>query len=274
MGYVATNCSAVDKAEKDDYIKMGQVRPEDDYIKMGQVRPEDDYIKMGQVRPEDDYIKMGQVRPEDDYIKMGQERPEDDYIKMGQERPGDDYIKMGQVRPGDDYIKMGQVRPEDDYIKMGQVSMHDDEYMGKVKLEGCDTKTQHITMSTEGHIGPCSVASASIKSHGCEMMHEHTSWGRHERPVSALRHGSFSGEYASVGQSFGDGYERVKDRSSATTDSLYWYASTDKLLCSRTPTSDSTYSVIKPQAKHVYEKTPGLVDTCDEPHAYYNTGTL
>jgi hypothetical protein len=39
MGYVATNCSAVDKAEKDDYIKMGQVRPEDDYIKMGQVRP-------------------------------------------------------------------------------------------------------------------------------------------------------------------------------------------------------------------------------------------
>ena len=287
---------------EDDYIKMGQVKPEDDYIKMGQVKPEDDYIKMGQVKLEDDYIKMGQVKLEDDYIKMGQVKLEDDYIKMGQVKLEDDYIKMGQVKPEDDYIKMGQVKPEDDYIKMGQVKPEDDYIkMGQVKPEDDYIKMGGVgggvcsSVELQGNSSidvSCGVGSSFQENNTLKMgvkgvaessdhqlVHERisyistTSENRYERPVSVLRpHSSTYGGYESVGQqSFEDGYEKIKHRSS-DSDSLYWYASTDKLTrTSRTPTMDSTYAAIKP--KHVYEPTPGFRDLPDEPHTYYNTHT-
>ena len=237
-GYIATNHVALESEQK--MQAMGEYN-----IKLGQVKPEDDYVKMGQVKPEDDYIKMGQVKLEDDYIKMGQVKPEDDYIKMGQVKPEDDYIKMGQVKPEDDYIKMGGV---------GGVCSSVD-LQGKMGVKGMAESSDH------------------------QMVHERisyistTSENRYERPVSVLRpHSSTHGGYESVGQqSFEDGYEKIKHRSSGS-DSLYWYASTDKLMrTSRTPTMDSAYSDIKP--KHVYEPTPGFHDQPDEPHTYYNTHT-
>ena len=148
------------------------------------------------------------------------------------------------------------------------------------KVVGMRARVDSLEGHDDVHVNRC--ASIGGLSHHYDQLRDRTT------SQTSSSHYEVMGGEDNFPASFGDGYDRVRSRSTTGSDSIYWYASSGQLLPtrrSRQPTADSEYVAMQPQIagrrpptlpsadiEHLYERTPGFPNTASNTasHNYYN----